>query len=63
MTKYRIGDRPVPEWCAERITPYRKADGTTGYEFEGNKMVFQLNFGDILELKDSGHIIVRRGER
>lgn len=46
--KYIIGTRPVPKWAAECLTPYKKTDGTTGFEFYGTWRTFELEAGDAL---------------
>lgn len=58
--KYIIGTKPVPEWCAKRLTPFRKADGSTGIEFYGDKYDINLNVGDVLILRNNGYIEFKR---
>lgn len=38
----------MPEWAAERLSPYRKTDGSTGYEFYGVWRTIELERGDAL---------------
>ena len=59
---YIIGEGFAPEWCNQHITPYRKADGSTGYEYSGKFKTFVLEKGDILE-HYAGTVIVRRRGR
>ena len=54
---YKVGDRNVPEWC--KITPYRKLDGTTGYELYGKSRNFIVSIGDEIT-KSENRILVRR---
>ena len=50
---YVIGTEPVPEWCRRLITPYKRLNGGTGYEFHGKeptlvfKRVMSLNGTDM----------------
>ena len=48
MESYVIGDKYVPYWCRNRIMPYKKLDGTTGYEYHGKGEVLKLEKGDRL---------------
>ena len=56
MQYYTIGTVPVPEWCRNYIMPFRKADGSTGYEFHGYNHVFNLKAGDELIKNDRIHV-------
>ena len=55
IEKYIIGTRPAPKWAAERLTPYKKMDGTTGFEFYGTRRTFEVDTGD--ELVKTGDVI------
>lgn len=57
--KYIIGEGFAPVWCRQYLTPYKKRDGSTGYEFAGKFKSFELSKGDILELED-GIVKVRK---
>ena len=46
--RYVIGESPVPYWCRALIMPYRKSDGSTGYEFHGKNRDYDLSAGDVL---------------
>ena len=57
---YIIGTKPVPEWCANRLQPFRKWDGSTGVEFYGDRYNINLDVGDVLILKNNGYIEFQR---
>ena len=57
--KYIIGTSPAPTWAAERLAPYKKTDGKTGYEFYGVFITVELNAGDVL-IKDRRKINFER---
>lgn len=46
--KYVVGSGTPPKWCSKRITPFKRMDGTTGYEFEGIRETFILKAGEVL---------------
>ena len=48
MQVYILGTKPVPDWCRNYIMPYRKLDGSVGYEFYGYSATFFLKAGDKL---------------
>lgn len=48
MERYVIGTSPVPEWLKNRLMPYLRYDGETGYEFIGRIKNFELQAGDTL---------------
>ena len=57
--RYIIGAEPMPKWAQKVLQPYRKTDGTVGYEFYGKYATKELSAGD--ELVDNGDWIdVRR---
>lgn len=43
---YTVGKSPVPAWCRDLLTPYRKMDGSTGWEFHGSYKSFELVQGE-----------------
>lgn len=57
MQCYTLGTIPVPGWCRNYIMPYRKLDGSIGYEFYGYSATFFLKAGDKL-IKADGRIKV-----
>lgn len=57
MQVYILGTKPVPGWCRNYIMPYRKLDGSVGYEFYGYSATFYLKAGDKL-IKQDGRIHV-----
>ena len=59
MEKYIIGTKPIPEWCYEKLMPFRKWDGTTGIEFYGERKTISLDIGDIL-IKQGKYIKIER---
>lgn len=59
--KYIIGSPNAPYWCKKRIMPYKKADGSTGYEYHGgDNRILYLEAGDILLRDPKYRINVRR---
>lgn len=59
--KYIIGEGFAPYWCKYYLTPYKKRDGSTGYEYSGKFKTFELEKGDILE-NEAGVIRIRKKE-
>ena len=59
---YIVGNGRAPEWCRRYLTPYKKANGTTGYEFYAKFRTLELEKGDVLEMK-AGNIWVKRTGR
>lgn len=57
--KYVIGESPVPLWAKTRLQPYRKVDGSTGFDFHGYLVTFDLSVGDVLIMHD-GRIDIKR---
>ena len=57
---YIIGTKPVPEWCVDRLQPFRKTDGSTGVKFHGERFDIYLDVGDVLILKRNGYIEFQR---
>lgn len=63
MAKYILGTSPVPDWCEKDIMPYRKLDGSTGFEYTGKVATFELVAGDVL-IKDGERVTVKHtGEK
>lgn len=62
IKQYVLGSKNVPYWRKDKIAPYRKLDGSTGYEFRGEEKDFELAKGDRL-LLHKGLILVRRKEQ
>ena len=59
---YILGTRPVPKWCERLLSPYRRFDGSVGYEFHGKTRDLSLSAGDAL-VREGGYIrIVYRKE-
>ena len=60
---YVIGTGRSPEWCRNYLMPFRKMNGSTGWEFHGKRTVFILKAGDEL-IRSEGKIIVKeKGKR
>ena len=57
--KYVIGESPIPAWCRKQLTPYRKLDGSTGYEYAGRVEDYELSPGDVL-IKDGERVAIKR---
>lgn len=62
MQKYIIGTKPVPSWCADKLMPYKKMDGSCGVEFHGVQMDIDLIIGDVL-IYENGKIDFKKNER
>jgi hypothetical protein len=60
--RYIIGTKPVPEWCADLLQPFRKTDGTTAVEFIGDNQDINLYVGDILIKRGNNIKFERRRE-
>ena len=59
--RYIIGTSDVPNWCEKKIMPYRKSDGSVGYEFTERSQDYELSKGDVL-VYESGRIsVIRKG--
>lgn len=61
MQVYILGTQPVPGWCRNYIMPYRKLDGSVGYEFYGYSATFYLEAGDKL-IRQDGRIHVEEND-
>lgn len=48
MQIYVIGSGKPPEWCRKHLTPFKRMDGTIGYEFHGIRETFILEAGEVL---------------
>ncbi len=46
--EYIIGSGIPPDWLKNKLIPYRKMEGTVGYEFQGTFRIFCLSAGDKL---------------
>jgi hypothetical protein len=46
--RYVVGTPNAPKWCKNRIMPYLRYDGKTGYEFFGLERTFIMEAGDVL---------------
>ena len=57
--RYMIGTYPVPDWCKNHLSCYRKQDGTTGIEFHGSTHDINLNAGDVL-IRHRNYIKIQR---
>lgn len=60
METYIIGASPVPEWLEDKLTPYKKMDGSCGVELYGSQRIFTLNIGDKLVKWDNGYIEIKK---
>lgn len=59
MSRYIIGSKNPPAWCAKLLDPYKKLDGSVGYLFKGTWKDFELNVGDVL-IRENGRINYER---
>lgn len=63
MNEYIIGcGDPPPDWCSNRLMPYRKPDNSTGFVFYAPYRDFELSAGDRLILEGK-RITVKRKEQ
>ena len=46
--EYIIGTSPMPWWVHGRLLPFKKMDGSTGYEWRGHLRTYDLDVGDKL---------------
>ncbi|MCM1544794.1 MAG: hypothetical protein NC110_05780 [Ruminococcus sp.] len=58
--KYIVGTSPMPEWVQRVLMPYRKLDGSTGYELHTVAYDKFLKKGDKLYRSKKGIVNVRR---
>ena len=56
---YVIGSEDIPYWAYAKIMPYRKMNGSIGYEFRGKFINMCLNAGDEL-IKCGNRIEIKR---
>lgn len=56
---YTIGSGTPPDWLKDKLLPYRKMNGSVGYEFHGVYRTFYLVAGDELVLRN-GKIDVKQ---
>lgn len=57
---YIVGTIPMPKWVQRVLMPYRKLDGSTGYELYTSYRDVLLNTGDKLRINKNGAIRVSR---
>lgn len=57
---YIVGTSPVPNWVQRVLMPYRKLDGSTGYELHKANYNKLLDAGDVLHINTDGVIRVSR---
>lgn len=46
--EYVIGTSPMPWWVRGKLLPFKKMDGSVGYEWRGHLRTYDLNIGDSL---------------
>lgn len=57
-----MGTTPIPHWCGRYIMPFKRLDGSTGYEYWGRYKDYILEPGDVIT-RNRGQIRIRRGNR
>lgn len=57
---YIIGTVPVPDWCRDRIMPYRKINGKIGYEYYGNRVTYNMSTGEKLKLRGGNIYVIQK---
>lgn len=48
IEEYIIGTSPLPKWVQGRLLPFKKMDGSSGYEWRGYLRTYDLDVGDKL---------------
>ena len=48
IEEYIIGTSQLPKWVQGRLLPFKKMDGSTGYEWRGYLRTYDLDVGDKL---------------
>ena len=59
IEEYIIGTSPLPKWVQGRLLPFKKMDGSIGYEWRGYLRTYDLDVGDKL-IKYGREIYVSR---
>lgn len=54
---YVIGTGKPPEWCRRQLTPFKRMDGSVGYEFNGAMETFIMEAGEKL-VKEGNYILI-----
>jgi hypothetical protein len=57
--EYVVGSGKPPSWLKNKIMPYRKMDGTTGFEFHGRQRTYVLYCGNKL-VRNGSRIGIKR---
>ena len=57
--EYIIGTSPMPRWLRGRLLPFKKMDGSVGYEYRGYMRTYDLNIGDKL-IRYGGQVYVSK---
>lgn len=48
IERYTVGTSPVPWWCKNKLSPYIKTNGKTGWEYYAAWRTHELKAGDKL---------------
>lgn len=59
---YKVGDSPVPKWCRRILTPYKKMNGSVGFEFYGTNRTLELSHGDEIKNNNGKLEVIRSKE-
>ena len=62
VEEYVVGEPNPPWWAKNRLSAYRKNDGTVGYEYIDRSVCLSLNRGDVLRNND-GKVRRKKGGR
>ena len=57
--EYIIGTSPMPRWLRGRLLPFKKMDGSVGYEYRGYMRTYDLDVGDTL-IRYGGKVYVSK---
>lgn len=60
IDRYTVGKGIAPDWFRRRLMHYRKADGSTGYEWHGVSRNILLSKGDKVIRNSDGKISFRK---
>ena len=60
--EYTVGASPLPHWLRGRLLPFKKMDGSVGYEYRGAVRIYDLDIGDTL-IRYGGQVYVNKQRR
>ncbi len=60
MNYFKFGSGKIPDWMADRVMMFCRADGSVGYELWGKYANYTLRPGDVIVRDDCGRIKLMR---